>query len=95
VGEIELGDAPIFGEINPARPVTIYYTVCWHTSGAALKLSIFSDAAAEIETLRTQNEAMSPDNERLRAALTEIAQLAVNDSLWFAEIARAALKESK
>jgi len=38
---------------------------------------------------------MSADNERLRAALTEIARLAVNDSPWFAEIARAALKEPK
>ena len=45
-------------------------------------------AAEDIEHLRAENE-------RLRAALTEIARLAVNDSPWFAEIARAALKESK
>jgi hypothetical protein len=33
--------------------------------------------------------------ERLRAALSEIARLAANDSPRFAEIARAALKEQK
>jgi hypothetical protein len=43
--------------------------------------------------LRTQNEAMSAENERMRAALTEIARLAANDGPWFAEIACAALNE--
>jgi hypothetical protein len=63
---------------------------------SAAKL-VMTHAAAEIETLRTQNTAMSAENERLRAALSMVVKAWDNPGLIdnAVEAARAALKESK
>ena len=61
---------------------------------SAAKL-VMTRAAAEIETLRTQNKAMSAENKRLRAALSTVVKAWDNPGLNNAvEAARTALKES-